>query len=84
MKNAIARTFVGRCEDLLNRGESDIEGNDLRGKYRIAGAGARKKAIQVRLELFQYFIDIRSILKGRLRNARQGKRTSRAILPNAA
>ena len=58
--------FVGRCEDLLVNGQFDIEGNAVGNKFRIAGAGAPKKCVSVRRELFDFFIDIRSTLKGRL------------------
>ena len=58
--------FVGRCEELLTTGQFDIEGNNVSNKFRVAGAGAPKKAIDLRKELFQYFIDIRSSLKTRL------------------
>ena len=58
--------FVGRCEKLLEIGQFDIEGNDVAGKFRVLGAGAPKKAVEVRKALFEYFIDIRSVLKARL------------------
>ena len=41
-------------------GQFDIEENDVSSKFRVAGAGAPKKAIDLGNELFQYFIDIRS------------------------
>ena len=55
--------FVGRCEKLLEIGKFDIEGYDVAGKFRVLGAGAPKKAVEVRKALFEYFIDIRSALK---------------------
>ena len=58
--------FVGICEDLLTTGKFNIEGNDVNNTFRVAGAGAPKKVIEVRTELFQYFVDIRSSLKARL------------------
>ena len=44
----------------------DIEGNDVSNKFIVAGAAAPKKAIDLRNELFEYFIDFRSSLKARL------------------
>ena len=58
--------FVGRCEELLTAGQFDIERNDLSNKFRVAGAGTPKKAIDLRNDLFQYYIDIRSSLKAKL------------------
>ena len=58
--------FVGRYEKLLVTGKFEIEGNDVGNKFRIAGAGAPKKCLSVRKELFDIFIDIRSSLKARL------------------
>ena len=40
--------------------------NDVSNNFRVARAGALKKAIDLRNELFQYFIDSRSSLKARL------------------
>ena len=69
--------FFGRCEELLITEQFDIEGNDVSNKSRVAGAGAPKKAIELRNELFQYFIDIRSSLKARLpKNIFQAKARS--------
>ena len=69
--------FVRRCEELLTTRQCDIEGNDVSNKFRVAGAGAPKKAIDLRNELFQYFIDIRSSLKARLpKNIFQAKARS--------
>ena len=44
----------------------DIEGNDVSNKFIVAGAAAPKKAIDLRNELFEYFIDFTSSLKARL------------------
>ena len=60
--------FVGRCEKLLETGQSYIKGNDIAGKSRVLGASAPKKAVEVRKALFKYFVDIRSALKERLPN----------------
>ena len=69
--------FVRRCEELLTTRQCDIEGNDVSNKFRVAGAGAPKKAIDLRNELFQHFIDIRSSLKARLpKNIFQAKARS--------
>ena len=61
-----ATKFVVRCLQKLETGEFDIEGNCSSKKFRIMGAGPPKKALEVRSALFDYFIDIRSVLKGRL------------------
>ena len=58
--------FIGRCEKLLETGHFDIERNDVAGKCGVLGAGAPRKAVEVRKALFDYFIDIRSALKARL------------------
>ena len=58
--------FVGGCEELFTTKQFDIERNEVSNKFRVAGAGAPKKAIDLRNELSQYFIDIRSSLKARL------------------
>lgn len=58
--------FVGRCEELLKNGKFDIEGNSSQSKFRVLGAGAPKRCLGVRRELFEFFIDIRSCLKARL------------------
>ena len=58
--------FVGGCEELFTTKKFDIEGNEVSNKFRVAGAGAPKKAIDLRNELSQYFIDIRSSLEARL------------------
>ena len=52
--------FVGRCEELLEAGKFEIEGNDSKSKFRVQGAGTPKKCLGVRRELFEFFIDIRS------------------------
>ena len=61
-----ATKFVVRCLQKLETGEFDIEGNCSSKKFRIMGAGPPKKALEVRSALFDYFIDIRSVLKGYL------------------
>ena len=58
--------FVGGSEELFTTKKFDIEGNEVSNKFRVAGAGAPKKAIDLRNELSQYFIDIRSSLEARL------------------
>ena len=69
--------FVGTCEVLLTNGQFDIKGNDVSNKFTVAGAGAPKKAIDLRNKLYQYFIDIRSSLKARLpKNIFQAKARS--------
>jgi hypothetical protein len=61
-----ATKFVVRCLEKLEKGDYDIEGNNTKSKLRLMGAGAPKRALEVRSALFDYFVDIRSTLKGRL------------------
>lgn len=61
-----ATKFVVRCMEKYERGQFDIEGNDSSKKFRLAGAGAPKRALEVRTALFEYFVDVRYTLKGRL------------------
>ena len=42
------------------------KGNIACFRFRVAGAGAPLKALEVRYALFEYFVDIRNSLKGRL------------------
>ena len=35
-------------------------------KFRVAGAGAPRKAVDLRKALFKYFVDVHTSLKGRL------------------
>ena len=53
-------------EKLLDDGQFDIEGNDTKNKVRVAAAGPPKKAVDVRKQLFEYFVDVRTAPKGRL------------------
>ena len=50
---------------MLEKGEFDLEKNCCKNKYCLVGAGP-KKTLEVRYVLFDYFIDIRYSLKGRL------------------
>ena len=61
-----ATKFVARCLDKLEKGLFDIEENHCSNKFRVLGAGPTRRAIEVRHALFDYFIDVRSSLKGRL------------------
>ena len=56
--------FVSRCLEMLEKGEFDLEEDCCKNKYR--GAAPPKKALEVRYALFDYFIDIKYSLKGRL------------------
>ena len=58
-----AGKFVRRL-DKLERGDFFIEGNTSKTKFRLLGAGPPKRSIEIRLALFDYFIDVRSSLKG--------------------
>ena len=58
--------FVNQCVDLEKKGKFDIEGNCSKKHFRVAGAGPPTKAVEVRNSLFEYFIDVRTALKGRL------------------
>ena len=35
-------------------------------KFRVAGAGVPRKAVDIRKALFKYFVDVHTSLKGRL------------------
>ena len=59
-----ATKFVVRCLAKLDKGDFEIEGNDRKDKYRLLGRGAPKKTLELILSLFDYFIDIRTELKG--------------------
>ena len=59
-----ATKFVSRCLEKLQRGEFALEENCGKNKYRLMGAGPKKQALEVRYALFDYFVDIRSSLKG--------------------
>ena len=61
-----ATKFVKRCLDKLEAGTFDIEGNTSASHYRIKGAGPPVRALEVRQSLFDYFVDVRCSLKGRL------------------
>ena len=61
-----ATKYVSRCLEKLEQGKFDIAGNDVTNKYRVLGAGAPKRALEVRATLFDFFVDIRCNLKGRL------------------
>ena len=55
-----ATKFVSRCLEKLQRGEFALEENCGKNKYRLMGAGPKKRALEVRYALFDYFVDIRS------------------------
>ena len=61
-----ATKFLSRCMEKYERRDLDAEENDSSKKFRLPGAGARSRAVEVREALFDYFIDIRMSLKGRL------------------
>ena len=61
-----ATKFVSHCLEKLEKGEFDLEENCCRNKYCVTGADPPKKALEVQYTLFDYFIDIRYSLKGRL------------------
>ena len=61
-----AAKFVSRCLEKLEKGEFDLEENCCKSEYRVMGASPQKKPLKVRYALFDYFIDIRYSLKGRL------------------
>ena len=63
-KNALK--FVDRCVKLHEDGEFVKEGNVSTSKYRVIGAGPPQRAVDVRYALFEYFVNIRNSLKGRL------------------
>ena len=61
-----AKSFVSRCLTKFENGQFNIEGNDGAKRYRLLGAGPPRKAVELRESLFDFFIDIRYSLKGRL------------------
>ena len=61
-----ATKFVTRCLEKFERGDFDAEENNTSKKFRLPGAGPPVRALEVRDALFDYFIDIRGSLKGRL------------------
>ena len=61
-----AKSFVSRCLTKFENGQFNIEGNDGANRYRLLGAGPPRKAVELRESLFDFFIDIRYSLKGRL------------------
>ena len=58
--------LVGRCVALATTGEFKKEGNTSAKKFRVAGAGPPKRALDVRYALFEYFVNVRNSLKARL------------------
>ena len=60
-----ATKFVSRCLEKLEKDEFDLEENCCKNKYHVMGAGP-DKTLEVRHALFDYFIEIRYSLKGRL------------------
>ena len=64
MKNA--SKFATRCLEKLEKGEFNIEENCASNRYRVMGAGPKRRAIEVRSALFGFFIDVRDIFKARL------------------
>ena len=61
-----ASKFVTRCLEKLGKGEFNIEENCANNQYCLMGAGPKKRAIEVRSALFDFFIDVRHIFKARL------------------
>ena len=60
-----ATKLVSRCLEKFGKGEFNIEGNASKNKFQLMSASLPKKAIEVRITLFDYFIDVRSTFKGR-------------------
>lgn len=58
--------FVQRCLLLKENGEFDKDGNTSKKHFRVAGAGPPVRAVEVRQGLFDFFLDVRTSLKGRL------------------
>ena len=58
--------FVRRWEELLVARKFGIEGNDTEKKFRVAGPGPPKRAVNARKALLEHFVDIRTSLKGLL------------------
>lgn len=64
-----ARSFANRCYETFKRKREDgidAEEENAKKRYRVAGAGRKAVAPEVRQAAFQWFIDVRGGLKGRL------------------
>ena len=61
-RNTSADVYLEKYE----QGKFDEAGNNVANKFRLLGAGAPRRAQEVRATLYDYFIDIRCNLKGRL------------------
>ena len=46
--------------------ETDNEDASSKKRYRLEGGGPPKRALELHSSLFEYFIDVRSVFKGRL------------------
>ena len=51
-----ATKFVSRCLEKQQRGEFALEENCGKNKYRLMGAGPKKRALEVRYALFDYLV----------------------------
>lgn len=58
--------LVCRSVNLLKAGAFQKEGNTGNNRFRVEGGGARQRAPEVRYALFEYYVDVRDSLKGRL------------------
>ena len=61
-----AKKFVTRCLEKFDNKDFEIEGNNSTKNYRRMVAGPPTKAVELRQSMFDYFIDVRCSLKGRL------------------
>ena len=65
MKNACK--YAKGCVEKLKNG--DFEDGVPKKKFRSVGGGRKAHALEVREELFQWFVDVRTSLKARLPKA---------------
>ena len=55
-----------RCFESLKRRQLEPDAGPAKKKFRQSGGGRKSKAPELRDELFQWFLDVRGALKGRL------------------
>ena len=58
--------FITLCLELEEKGKFEIEGNCSNNHFGLAGAGTPTTAVEVRNDLFKYFIDVCTAQKGQL------------------
>ena len=64
-QNAKARLVILRAMEALKQGSMTADDNDKKRK-RLDGGGRKPKVPEIRIAMFQWFIDVRTALKGRI------------------